>query len=471
MDKKELPFLTAIQLSKLIETKEVSPVEATQAYLDRIQEVDPKLNSYITITGEQALEAARQAEQEIAAGVHRGPLHGVPMAVKDQFNTAGVPTTGGSSILRDNVPTEDATVITKLKNAGAILLGKLNMSEFAMAEIYNHPYGTPRNPWDLKRNPGTSSSGSGAATAASLCATSLGEDTGGSIRGPANFSGLVGLRPSHGRVSRYGVLGGSWSMDTVGPISKSVEDAAITIQAIAGHDPKDTYSWDVPVPDYRAALTGDISGIKLGVVQERMDSPNLDPEFRDTVAKAISVLGELGASSEDVSIPLAPNAGALTMSILNVEWSNLHRPLFEPNIDELDHNNKIRFLTGSVIPAQFYYKAQKIRAVLRQQILDALEKVDVLVLPTGPVTAPPVESVPGIQSKEHALTGLAGRISFTGPFNLAGTPAISVPCGFSAVGMPMGLQIVGRPFAEETVLKVAHAYEQNTDWHNRRAPV
>ena len=471
MDKKELPFLTAIQLSKLIETKEVSPVEATQAYLDRIQEVDPKLNSYITITGEQALEAARQAEQEIAAGVHRGPLHGVPMAVKDQFNTAGVPTTGGSSILRDNVPTEDATVITKLKNAGAILLGKLNMSEFAMAEIYNHPYGTPRNPWDLERNPGTSSSGSGAATAASLCATSLGEDTGGSIRGPANFSGLVGLRPSHGRVSRYGVLGGSWSMDAVGPISKSVEDAAITIQAIAGHDPKDTYSWDVPVPDYRAALTGDISGIKLGVVQERMDSPNLDPEFRDTVAKAISVLGELGASSEDVSIPLAPNAGALTMSILSVEWSNLHRPLFEPNIDELDHNNKIRFLTGSVIPAQFYYKAQKIRAVLRQQILDVLEKVDVLVLPTGPVTAPPVESVPGIQSKEHALTGLAGRISFTGPFNLAGTPAISVPCGFSAVGMPMGLQIVGRPFAEETVLKVAHAYEQNTDWHNRRAPV
>ena len=471
MDKKELPFLTASQLSKLIETKEVSPVEATEAYLDRIQQVDPKLNSYITVTGEQALEAARQAEQEIAAGRHRGPLHGVPLAVKDQFNTAGIRTTGGSSILKDNIPDEDATVISNLKKAGAVMLGKLNMSEFAMAEIYNHPYGTPRNPWDLERNPGTSSSGSGAATAASLCATSLGEDTGGSIRGPANFSGLVGLRPSHGRVSRYGVLGGSWSMDTVGPISRSVEDAAITIQAIAGYDPKDAYSWNVPVPDYRQALTGDIEGIKLGVVQERMDSPNLDPEFRDTVAKAISVLGELGASSEDVSIPLAPNAGALTMSILSVEWSNLHRPLFEPNIDELDHNNKIRFLTGSVIPAQYYYKAQKIRAVLRQQILDALEKVDVLVLPTGPVTAPPVESVPGIQSKEHALTGLAGRISFTGPFNLAGTPAISVPCGFSAAGMPMGLQIVGRPFAEETVLKVAHAYEQNTDWHNRRAPI
>ncbi len=393
------------------------------------------------------------------------------MVLKDNIDTFDMPTTAGSLLLVGSIPPDDAFIVKKLRDAGAIILAKLNMSEFAMAEIYNHPYGTPRNPWDLERNPGTSSSGSGAATAASLCATSLGEDTGGSIRGPANFSGLVGLRPTHGRVSRYGVLGGSWSMDTVGPISRSVEDAAITIQAIAGYDPKDAYSWNVPVPDYRQALTGDIEGIKLGVVQERMDSPNLDPEFRDTVAKAISVLGELGASSEDVSIPLAPNAGALTMSILSVEWSNLHRPLFEPNIDELDHNNKIRFLTGSVIPAQYYYKAQKIRAVLRQQILDALEKVDVLVLPTGPVTAPPVESVPGIQSKEHALTGLAGRISFTGPFNLAGTPAISVPCGFSAAGMPMGLQIVGRPFAEEMVLKVAHAYEQNTDWHNHRAPI
>ena len=471
MDKKDIPFLTASQLSKLIETKEVSPVEATEAYLDRIQEVDSKLNSYITINGEQALEAAHQAETQIAQGEYLGPLHGVPVAVKDQFNTAGILTTGGSSILQDNIPTDDATVITNLKKAGAVLLGKLNMSEFAMAEIYHHPYGTPRNPWDLSKNPGTSSSGSGAATAASLCATSLGEDTGGSIRGPANFSGLVGLRPSHGRVSRYGVLGGSWSMDTVGPISRSVEDAAITIQAIAGHDPKDAYTWDVPVPDYRKALTGDIKGIKLGVIQERMDSPNLDPEFRETVATAIGVLGELGASSEDVSIPLAPNAGALTMSILSVEWANLHRPVFEPHIDYMDYNNKIRFLTGCIIPAQTYYKAQKIRAVLRQQILDALEKVDVLVLPTGPVTAPPVESTPGIQSKEHALTGLAGRISFTGPFNLAGTPAISVPCGFSSDGMPMGLQIVGRPFAEETVLKVAHAYEQATDWHNRRAPI
>ena len=430
-----------------------------------------KLNSYITVTSERAMADARQAEHEIVSGKYRGPMHGIPIGIKDQVYTKGILTTGGSTILKDFVPTEDATVVTKLNEAEAVLLGKLNMSEFAMGDAFEHPYGRPHNPWDLSRNAGTSSSGSGAATAAFLCATSLGEDTGGSIRGPASFCGLVGIRPSWGRVSRYGVLGASWSMDIVGPISRTTADCAITLGAIAGYDPKDAYSWNVPVPDYRQALTGDIECIKLGVVQERMDSPNLDPEFRDTVAKAISVLGELGASSEDVSIPLAPNAGALTMSILSVEWSNLHRPLFEPNIDELDHNNKIRFLTGSVIPAQFYYKSQKIRAVLRQQILDALEQVDVLVLPTGPVTAPPVESVPGVQSKEHALTGLAGRISFTGPFNLAGTPALSVPCGFSSSGMPMGLQIVGRPFAEETVLRVAHAYEQTTEWHNRRAPV
>ena len=194
-------------------------MEAAEAYFDRIAEVDGKLNSYITVTRDHALEQAREAETEIARGGHRGPLHGVPVAVKDQFNTAGILTTGGSSVLSDFVPDEDATVIANLKQAGAVLLGKLNMSEFAMAEIYHHPYGTPRNPWDLERNPGTSSSGSGAATAAFLCATSLGEDTGGSIRGPANFSGLVGLRPSFGRVSRYGVMGGSWSMDTVGPIS------------------------------------------------------------------------------------------------------------------------------------------------------------------------------------------------------------------------------------------------------------
>ena len=471
MDRPDIPFLSAAQLSELIASREVSPVEAVEAYLERIDEVDGTLNSYITVCRDEALQAARTAEEAIAAGSYLGPMHGLPVAVKDQFNTAGIRTTGGSRILADFIPQEDATVVSNLAQAGAILLGKLNMSEFAMSEIFNHPYGTPRNPWDLDRNPGTSSSGSGAATAVFLCATSLGEDTGGSIRSPANQSGLVGLRPTWGRVSRYGVLGGSWSMDVVGPISRTVEDCAITLQAIAGHDPKDPYTWDVPVPDYRLALDGDISGIKVGVIQERAESPLLDSEVRTAISGAVAVLGELGASMEQVSLPLTEHAGAMSMAIVGVEWASVHRQTFEANIDQLDYNNKKRFLTGGVVPAQAYYKAQKLRTLIRQQVLEALDRVDVLVLPTSPVTARLVESVPGVQSKEQAAAGLAGRTSFTGPFNLAGVPALSLPCGFSSENLPIGLQIVGRPFAEETVMKVAHAFEQNTDWHTRRPPI
>ncbi len=471
MDKNEIPFLSASELSRLIKSREVSPVEATQAYLERISEVDGRLNSYITVTREQALEAARQAEAEIAAGNYRGPLHGLPLAVKDQFNTAGIRTTGGSSILNEFVPDEDATVMARLKEAGAVLLGKLNMSEFAMSEIYHHPYGTPRNPWDLERNPGTSSSGSGAATAAFLCATSLGEDTGGSIRGPANFSGLVGIRPSFGRVSRSGVMGGSWSMDTVGPISRTVEDAAITLGAIAGYDTRDPYTWNVPVPDYRAALTWDVSDLSVGVISERMNAPNLNAEMRDAVSSAVSTLGDLGAATRDISVPMTSDAGAVSWTLIGVEWSSVHRRTFEPNIADLDRNNRVRFLTGSLIPAQAYSKAQKIRALLRQEVLNALEEVDVLALPSGLGPAPLVESAPMVQSKEQSMDYLNSRINYTGPFNLAGVPAISVPCGFTQSGLPLGIQLVGKPFAEETLFRVAHAYEQATDWHTRRPPI
>jgi Asp-tRNA(Asn)/Glu-tRNA(Gln) amidotransferase A subunit family amidase len=260
-------------------------------------------------------------------------------------------------------------------------------------------------------------------------------------------------------------------MDTVGPISRTVEDAAITLQAIAGYDPKDPYTWNVPVPDYRASLTGDISDLRVGVINERMDAPNLDTEMRDAVAAAIGVLGELGASSSEVSIPLAPQAGAVSWALIGVEWSSVHRKTFEPNLKELDHNNQIRFLTGMVTPAQAYNKAQKVRSLLRQEILSALEEVDVLALPAGIGAAPLVESVPGVQSKEQSMANLKARISFTGPFNLAGVPAICVPCGFTESGLPLGIQVVGKPFAEETLFRVAHAYEQATDWHTRRPPI
>ena len=252
MDKSELPFLSASALSRLIASREVSPVDATEAYLDRIDDLDFKFNAYLTVTREMAMEAARAAEREIAAGNHRGPMHGVPVAVKDQFLSAGVRTTGGSRILADYVPDEDATVIANLKRAGAVLLGKTNLTEFAITG-FSHRFSTPRNPWDLNTYAGGSSSGSGAATGSYMCATSLGEDTGGSIRFPATWCGLVGLRPTWGLVSRYGVMRGVWSMDTVGPISRTVEDAAITLGAIAGHDPNDGHTSAAAVPDYRAA--------------------------------------------------------------------------------------------------------------------------------------------------------------------------------------------------------------------------
>ena len=471
MDSNEIPFLSATELAALIKSREVSPVQATEAYLDRIGQVDDKLNSYITVCRDEALAEAQQAEQEINAGNYRGPMHGLPVAVKDQFYTKGIRTTGGSNILKDLVPDEDATVVANLKAAGSVLLGKLNMSEFASGDAFYHPYGTPHNPWDLSRNPGTSSSGSGAATAAFLCATSLGEDTGGSIRGPASFCGLVGIRPSWGRVSRYGVLGASWSMDIVGPISRTTADCAMTLGAIAGYDPKDPSTWDVPVPDYLSMLTGDIRGLKVGVIQERVDTDAVDPEVRDRVVQGISVLGELGADIQEVSIPLIVHSAAISNTIILTDAAGVHRQGIKEHLGEYDHNNQIRLLTGSVIPAQAHQKAIKLREVLRRQILDALEKVDVLVMPTSSIPASPIPTKAGIDSKQQVLDGLAGRRSFTAPFNLANTPALSINCGFTSQQLPVGLQIAGKPFDEGTLFRVAHAYEQATEWHTRRPPI
>ncbi len=471
MDSTEIPFLPATELSALIRSGDVSPVEAAEAYLDRIGQIDGKLNSYITVCRDEALAEAQQAEKEIAAGNYRGPMHGLPVAVKDQFYTKGIRTTGGSAILKDLVPNEDATVVANLKAAGSVLLGKLNMSEYAMGDAFFHPFGTPHNPWDLSRNPGTSSSGSGAATAAFLCATSLGEDTGGSIRGPASFCGLVGIRPSWGRVSRYGVLGASWSMDTVGPISRTTADCAMTLGAIAGYDPKDPSTWDVPVPDYLPMLTGEIRGLKVGVIRERVDTEAVDPEVRDNVVQAIAVLGEMGADIQEVSIPLIVHSAAISNTIILTDAAGVHRQGIDEHLGEYDHNIQIRLLVGSIIPAQAHQKAVKLRQVLRQQILDALEKVDVLVMPTSSIPASPIPTKAGIGSKQEVLDGLAGRRSFTAPFNVANTPALSINCGFTSQQLPVGFQIAGKPFDEGTLFRVAHAYEQATDWHTRRPPI
>ena len=466
MQQRDLPFLTVAQLSQLIESREVSPVEATEAYLDRIDELDFKFNAYLAVSRHEALEAAREAEQAIASGNYRGSMHGIPVAVKDQFWTKGVRTTGGTRILADFIPDEDATIIANLKRAGAVLLGKTNMTEFAMGAGFER-FSPPRNPWNLDRRTGGSSGGSGAATAAFLCATSLGEDTGGSIRFPATWCGLVGHRPTWGLVSRYGVMTGVWSMDTAGPISRTVEDAAITLTAVAGHDERDPYTWDRPVPDFRAGLNGDISGLRIGLISEQIDEETTAADTRDAVLKALGVLGELGAVVEEVSIPLTAHGAVLSQVPLVVEPALNMKEWVRERLQDYGHNNRIGLLTGSIFPAHAYYKAQKLRTMFRNQVHEALEKYDVLITPTSSVAAQPIVDDPVRTSKEDAapLTYLQTRT-----FNLASAPAVSINCGFSDEGLPIGLQIGGRPGADQMVLNVAYAYERATDWHNRRPP-
>ena len=328
---------------------------------------------------------------------------------------------------------------------------------------FGHQFRIARNPWDLERFTGGSSSGSGAATAGFLCATSLGEDTGGSIRFPASWCGLVGIIPTWGRVSRYGLMTGIWSLDTIGPICRTVEDCAMTLQAIAGYDPNDQYTWNVPVPDYQEALDGNIKSVRVGVLRELFYSGLVDNEVRGSVAKAVHVLEELGASVEEVSIPLSAHAQTI-LAVLRTEISVHYRELIRQRLQEIGPGNRSSYLTGSIIPAQAYYKAQKLRSLLRQQVLEVLERVDVLVLPTTGVPAQTIEPDPGMSTS----AGHPGTLTHT--FSLASTTALSICCGFTSQNLPIGLQIAGRRFDEGTVLRVAHAYEQSTSWHTVRPP-
>ena len=466
MNKADIPFLAASQLSEAIKNRSVSPVEVVEAYLDRNDKLNDKLYAYITVCWEEAMEAARQSEQALSRGENLGPLHGVPFAVKDQLNTAGIRTTSGTPIFKDFVPDYDATVIAKLKSAGAILLGKLNMTEFGTTSL-SHAFETARNPWDLERYTGGSSSGSGNATAAFMTATSLGEDTGGSVRGPAAWCGLVGLRPTWGRVSRYGLRPGMWSMDTIGPITRTVEDCALTLQAISGYDPNDPYTWDVPVPDYRRALDGNLTGTRVGVIKELLHTDLVEPEVRDAVSRAADSLAELGAQVEEVSIPLTSNSNTIS-GVLRVEAPTNYRELIRNRLGEINHDNKISYLTWSLTPGLAYYKALKLRALLRQRVLEAFNTVDVLLTPTMGIAAPKIIPDPVVDSKENTERNRSG---LTTTFSLASAPALSICCGFTSENLPIGLQLAGKPFDEQTVLNVAYAYEQNTEWHTRRPPI
>ncbi|HVQ78220.1 MAG TPA: amidase [Candidatus Binatia bacterium] len=465
----DLAFRPATELAALVRAGQLSPVALLDTYLARIDHLDADLRAYITVCRAEARRDAEEAERAIASGAPLGPLHGVPFAVKDQFDTAGVRTTGGSRLLADRVPEVDAPVVARLRAAGAVLVGKLNLTEFALGGTIAFPFGQPRNPWDRERDPGGSSAGSGIAAAAALCGFTLGEDTGGSIRGPAAWCGVVGLRPTWGLVPRTGCIPLCWSMDTGGPIARSVEDAAVVTALIAGPDPGDRFAggpgrgllWR-PRPDLR--------GLRAGMIRELTES--CDPEVRSAVRAAAAVLRGLGAVVDEVSLPLLAMAGAVFMALADSEGAGLHQAWLRTRGAEYDAGTRRRLLTASLLPAAIYHEATRARELIRQEVLGALAFRDLLLSPSQPTPAPPIaETREPVSSAADAATRFFGRRSYTAPYSLAGLPAISVPCGFSIEGLPIGLQIAGRAFDDATVLRAAHAYEQATPWRERRPPI
>ncbi|MBI2491532.1 MAG: amidase [Candidatus Rokubacteria bacterium] len=467
----DLAFRPATELAALVRAKDVSPVFLVRAYLERIERWDGDLHAYVTVCRTRALAEAEQAERAVARGEPLGPLHGIPFAVKDQFDTAGEPTTLGSRLLAGRVPSEDAAVVARLRAAGGILLGKLNLTEFALGGTLIYPFGQPRNPWNREHEPGGSSSGSGIAAAAGLAAATLGEDTGGSIRSPASWCGVVGLRPTWGLVPRTGCFPVAWSMDTPGPITRTVEDAALLLTIIAGPDGRDRHVTR-PAPDVLATLRTGVAGLRIGVIRELTHGSDTAPEVRGAVLEACRVLARSGAEVEEVSLPLVPLAGAVFMALADSEAAGFHHPWLRDRGKDYDAGTRRRLLTAALLPAVLYHRAARARTAIRAEVLGALERYDLLAGPAAPRAAPPIAQAQApIASKEEAARRFFDRRSYTTPFSLAGAPAIALPCGATGGGLPIALQLAGRRFDEATLLRAAWAYEQATPWRARRPPL
>lgn len=465
----ELTCLSIADAGEQIRKGTLSPLELTRAYLDRIRRLDGECRAYITVLRVEALASATAAEQEIARGHYRGPLHGIPVALKDLVMTRGIRTTCGSQILRDWVPEADATVAARLGRAGAVLLGKLNMHEFAYGPTGVNPhYGTPRNPWGQDRMPGGSSSGSGVAVAAGLCAGALGTDTGGSVRIPASLCGIVGLKPTYGRVSRAGVIPLAWSLDHIGPMTRTVTDAGLLLQVLAGSDPADPSAAEVSVPDYRQAMQGDLRGLRLGLPQD-VFFEKLDAEVRAAVLAAARSMEKLGASVEEVRLPRIQHAGPATFAIIASEAMAYHEPYLKTRAAEYGPDVRARLSTGQFILASQYLKAQRARQVIREEVDVVLGRFDALLLPTTPIPAPRTDeravTVDGLSDDPRAWLTRCTR-----PINLTGHPALSVPCGLTAGGLPIGLQLVGRHFDEATLFRIGAAFENVSPMRERRPP-
>lgn len=465
-DPSELCFLTISQAGPLIRDRQLSPVELVQAFLDRIDKVDSQLRSFVTLLPEQAMAQARNAEKEIIRGNYRGPLHGIPIGLKDLYDTKGIRTTAMSRVNPERIPKEDATTVARLNEAGTVLMGKLAMHEFALGGPDPTSLFPPaRNPWNLDHVPGGSSSGSGSAVAAGLCMGALGSDTGGSIRGPASLCSIVGLKATYGRVSNFGVVPLSWSQDHCGPMTRTVEDTALMLQAIAGHDPKDPTTTAAPVPDYSLALKDGIAGMTIGVPRQYFyqPGPEVEPEILAAIEKALELMASLGATVKDVEIPHIEYARAANSTIMMGEAFAFHEHNLKTRRHDFGEMVRARFLLGGLLSTSDYVQAQRVRLLIKGEMAQALREVDVLVTPTSPKPAPLLEGY----ERTSTLTGP----SFTGPFNLSGLPAISVPGGFTSSGLPIGLQIAGRAFDESTVLRMAHTYEQSAGWYQKRPPI
>ena len=471
----EIVFLSAEATSAAIRAGEFTATDAVNAYLRRIDDIDGAIKSYITVCREEALAAAAEADEAMRRGdaaTVGGALFGAPVAVKDQFNTDGILTSNGSRAYADHVPSEDATVVARLKAAGAILLGKLNLSELAMGGTADPPYGTPQNPWRREHTPGESSSGSGAALAAHLCAASVGEDTGGSGRGPASYCNAVGLRPTFTRISRHGITPMCWFMDAASPMTKTVEDCALVLGAVAGYDPLDPTTSRRPTPDYRGMLDGDIRGMRVGRMTELCNSPDMHADVRRATDAALETLAGLGAAVMDVSLPLTEIAGAIFVGIADTEGAGARDGLMRRAPELLDRASRTRLQSAALVPAKVQNRAMKARALLRRQFEEAFGQVDVLVSPTAPYPPPRHDALTApFESADDVRQRFFFRRSYTGCYPLAGMPAVSIPGGFTEDGLPIGLQLGGGPFAEATILRAAYAYQEATDWHTRRAPV
>jgi aspartyl-tRNA(Asn)/glutamyl-tRNA(Gln) amidotransferase subunit A len=459
----DVTTLSLVDAAELLRGRKVSPVELTNACLARIERLNPVLNAFITVTADQALVDARAAEADIARGRRRGPLHGIPIALKDLFDTAGVKTTAASAVFADRVPSEDGEVVRRLKQAGAVLVGKTNMHEFAYGDTsaQSH-FGPVRNPWDHQRISGGSSGGSAAAVAARLCYGALGSDTGGSIRQPSAYCGVVGLKPTYGLVSTTGVVPLSWSLDHVGPMTRTVADCAVLLQAIAGYDPRDTNSVNAVPPDYTKALGQKVSTYRLGTPRA-VFYEGLDPEIEHAVNDALQVLRRLTASTRDVELPKYER-----LPVVGAEAYAFHSPYFTKTPELYKTPTKQRIEGGSRISASEYIEGKRELDRLRRAVADVFSTVDLLVTPTAPILPQTVEEA----LKDPVVPqpgGVAPSLRNTQPFDIYGLPTISIPCGFSRAGLPIGLQISGPNLGEPQVLALAHAFEQATEWH-RRSP-